>query len=89
MRPGSRSPRRTSHSSTSSTSRTPPAIAPRVHLFFQAFNDLGTPEAREADRCTRWRWWPAAELPDATVPYAQAAINGIRAGRLYTEMGWP
>lgn len=27
-------------------------------------------------------------LPEPMVPYARAAIAGIGAGRLYTELGW-
>jgi hypothetical protein len=41
----------------------------------------------QADQPQR-NWWPPQELPEPVVPYTLAAIDGIRAGRLYTEMGW-
>ncbi|MFE9790681.1 hypothetical protein ACFYRL_02890 [Streptomyces goshikiensis] len=48
----------------------------------------GSLEVREPDRCLSWGWWPTDALPDPIVPYARAAIEGIRAGRPYTELGW-
>lgn len=65
-----------------------PAGRPRVQLVFRARRWRGTPEVREPDRCLSWGWWPADGLPDPVVPYARAAIEGIRSGRLYTELGW-
>ncbi|GAA3387342.1 NUDIX domain-containing protein [Streptomyces roseoviridis] len=62
---------------------------PRVQLFFRARRWEGTPELREPDRCVTWRWWDAKDLPEPVVPYTRAAVEGIRAGRAYTEMGWP
>ncbi|GAA1693222.1 hypothetical protein GCM10009680_36070 [Streptomyces yatensis] len=48
----------------------------------------GEPELLEPDKCVGWGWWPLDGLPEPTVDYTRAAIDGIRAGRLYTEMGW-
>ncbi|MGY5128221.1 hypothetical protein [Streptomyces nigrescens] len=65
-----------------------------VHLYlenemvFRALRWTGTPEILEPDKCVRWSWWRPEALPEPVVPYARAAIDGIRAGRLYTEMGW-
>ncbi|MFB7467682.1 NUDIX domain-containing protein [Streptomyces sp. NPDC056224] len=65
-----------------------PGAQPRVGFVFRARRWTGTPRVREPDRCVSWDWWPADALPDRIVPYTRAAIDGIRAGRLYTEMGW-
>ncbi|MEU3721384.1 NUDIX hydrolase [Streptomyces sp. NPDC031705] len=61
---------------------------PRMGLVFRAHRWTGTPEVREPDRCVSWDWWPVDALPERIVPYARTAIEGIRAGRRYTELGW-
>ncbi|MFJ6250001.1 MULTISPECIES: NUDIX domain-containing protein [unclassified Streptomyces] len=66
-----------------------PGVPPRVQLFFRADRWKGVPELREPDKCAAWRWWDPEDLPDALVPYARAAIEGVGTGRLYTETGWP
>ncbi|GHB07441.1 NUDIX domain-containing protein [Streptomyces termitum] len=65
-----------------------PSAAPRVQLFFRARHWEGVPELREPDKCVAWQWWDAKDLPEPTVPYTRAALDGIRAGRAYTELGW-
>ncbi|MEU6620972.1 NUDIX domain-containing protein [Streptomyces litmocidini] len=65
-----------------------PDDPPRVQLFFRAHRWEGTPRLREPDKCVVWQWWSAKELPEPTVPYTRVAIEGIRAGRTYTELGW-
>lgn len=65
-----------------------PGAVPRVQLFFRAVRWRGEPRLLEPDRCTAWRWWPLHALPEATVPYTRAAIDGIARGRAYTELGW-
>ncbi|MFI8504060.1 NUDIX domain-containing protein [Streptomyces sp. NPDC085524] len=65
-----------------------PGGQPRMQFVFRARQWTGTPQVREPDRCLSWGWWPVDALPDRIVPYTRAAIDGIRAGRLYTEMGW-
>ncbi|MER6447224.1 NUDIX domain-containing protein [Streptomyces venezuelae] len=65
-----------------------PGATPRIGFVFRARRWAGTPEVREPDRCVSWGWWPADALPDPIVPYTRAAIEGIRAGRPYTELGW-
>ncbi|MFF4174086.1 NUDIX domain-containing protein [Streptomyces sp. NPDC001744] len=65
-----------------------PTDPPRVQLYFRAHGWKGTPELREPDKCVRWEWWNAEDLPEPIVPYTRAAIRGIRAGRNYTELGW-
>ncbi|MFG2569268.1 NUDIX domain-containing protein [Streptomyces sp. NPDC048567] len=65
-----------------------PGGRPRIGLFFRARRWEGTPELREPDKCVAWQWWNAKDLPEPLVPYARAAIEGIRAGRVYTELGW-
>lgn len=65
-----------------------PGTRPRLQLVFRARQWKGEPQLLEPDKCVSWDWWPADRLPDPTVPYTRAAIDGIRHGRLYTEMGW-
>ncbi|MFJ9344730.1 NUDIX domain-containing protein [Streptomyces sp. NPDC101733] len=65
-----------------------PGGRPRMGIVFRARRWEGTPVVREPDRCLSWGWWPADDLPDPVVPYARAAIEGIRAGRPYSELGW-
>ncbi|MET8506591.1 NUDIX domain-containing protein [Streptomyces sp. NPDC004787] len=65
-----------------------PGQPPRLQLFFRARRWTGTPEPREPDKCVAWRWWDATDLPEALVPYTRAALDGVRAGRAYTESGW-
>ncbi|NIY65523.1 NUDIX hydrolase [Streptomyces malaysiensis] len=65
-----------------------PGDRPRMQLVFRARHWEGTPEVREPDKCTSWGFWHPDELPVQTVAYTRAAIEGIRAQRLYTEMGW-
>ncbi|MFB6517664.1 NUDIX domain-containing protein [Streptomyces sp. NPDC056401] len=65
-----------------------PGAQPRIGLFLRARRWQGTPEVREPDRCTSWDWHDPTRLPERIVPYAAAAIEGIQAGRVYTELGW-
>ncbi|MFB6839076.1 NUDIX domain-containing protein [Streptomyces sp. NPDC056361] len=65
-----------------------PGRAPRIQLFFRAGHWEGVPEIREPDKCVGWGWWNAKDLPEPIVPYTRAAIEGIQAGRPYTELGW-
>lgn len=61
---------------------------PRVQLFFRARRWEGTPELRKPEKCVAWQWWSVKDLSGPIVPYTRAAIEGIRAGRTYTELGW-
>lgn len=61
---------------------------PRAQLFFRPRRWMGEPQLNEPDRCTQWKFWSPDTLPQDIVPYTRAAIEGIRAGRLYSEMGW-
>ncbi|WP_030410624.1 NUDIX domain-containing protein [Streptomyces sp. NRRL S-1448] len=65
-----------------------PGTPPRMQLVFRAHRWRGNPEIREPDKCSRWGWWHPQALPQPIVPYTRAAIDGIQAGRLYTERGW-
>ncbi|MER7937708.1 MULTISPECIES: NUDIX domain-containing protein [unclassified Streptomyces] len=62
---------------------------PRMGLFFRARAWSGEPELREPDKCTQWRFWDPAALPDNLVPYTRVAIGNILNGQLYSETGWP
>lgn len=65
-----------------------PGTQPRMQLVFRARSWQGEPRVLEPDKCVGWDWWPADALPEPTVAYTRAAIEGIRKGRPYTEMGW-
>ncbi|MGW5334424.1 NUDIX hydrolase [Streptomyces bauhiniae] len=65
-----------------------PSARPRMQLVFRARRLGGTPWLREPDKCLAWRWWDPEALPEPLVPYARTAIDGIRTGRTYSEMGW-
>jgi 8-oxo-dGTP diphosphatase len=65
-----------------------PGARPRLQLVFQARRWAGEPRLLEPDKCVGWGWWPADALPENTVGYTRAAIEGIRHGRAYTELGW-
>ncbi|GAX56700.1 NUDIX domain-containing protein [Streptomyces olivochromogenes] len=62
---------------------------PRMGLFFRARAWSGEPELLEPDKCTQWRFWDPAALPDDLVPYTRVAIGKIQNGELYSETGWP
>ncbi|MET9356733.1 NUDIX domain-containing protein [Streptomyces sp. NPDC006617] len=62
---------------------------PRMGLFFRARAWNGEPELREPDKCTEWKFWDPAALPDNLVPYTRQAIAKIQNGELYSETGWP
>ncbi|MEU6573533.1 NUDIX domain-containing protein [Streptomyces sp. NPDC046805] len=65
-----------------------PGARPRIGLVFRAHSWSGSPEILEPDRCVEWRWWRPQDLPAEVVPYTRLAIDGVLAGRLYSEMGW-
>ncbi|MFF4531611.1 NUDIX domain-containing protein [Streptomyces sp. NPDC001407] len=62
---------------------------PRLGLFFRVHQWEGEPRVMEPDRCVQWQWWPLRDLPDPTVEYTVAALEGIAQGWPYTDMGWP
>jgi 8-oxo-dGTP pyrophosphatase MutT (NUDIX family) len=62
---------------------------PRMGLFFRVRAWSGEPELREPDKCTQWKFWDPAALPDDLVPYTRVAIEKIQNGELYSETGWP
>ncbi|MFF7097761.1 NUDIX domain-containing protein [Streptomyces rubradiris] len=68
--------------------REQPTDPPRIQLFFRALRWEGEPKLREPDKCVQWQWWNVKDLPEPIVRYTRAAIEGIRAGRVYTELGW-
>ncbi|GKQ33877.1 NUDIX domain-containing protein [Streptomyces sp. A012304] len=65
-----------------------PGAPPRLQLVFRARRWAGEPRVLEPDACLGWGWWPLDALPDPMVGYARAALDGIREGRPYTELGW-
>ncbi|OQD57314.1 hypothetical protein BM536_004840 [Streptomyces phaeoluteigriseus] len=65
-----------------------PGTRPRLQLVFRARTWRGEPRVLEPDKCLGWEWWPLDALPEPMVGYARAAVEGIRDGRAYTELGW-
>ncbi|MFJ6123564.1 NUDIX hydrolase [Streptomyces griseoviridis] len=65
-----------------------PSARPRIGLIFRARTWSGTPTVREPDRCVEWRFWNPKDLPDAVVPYTRQAVEGVLAGRRYSQRGW-
>ncbi|UNZ21307.1 NUDIX domain-containing protein [Streptomyces sp. 891-h] len=65
-----------------------PGALPRIQLVFRARTWSGTPKVLEPDRCVEWRWWAPKDLPTEVVAYARLAIDGVLAGRTYSQMGW-
>ncbi|MEU6639775.1 NUDIX domain-containing protein [Streptomyces rochei] len=66
-----------------------PRNPPRMALFFRARTWGGEPVLCEPDKCTQWKFWDPAALPDDLVPYTRLAITKIRNGEPYSETGWP
>ncbi|MBZ6475422.1 NUDIX hydrolase [Streptomyces griseocarneus] len=62
---------------------------PRLQLFFRVHRWHGEPRLMEPGQCVKWQWWPLHALPDPTVEYTVAALEGIANGWPYTDMGWP
>lgn len=65
-----------------------PSARPRMQLVFRARTWSGRPAVLEPDRCVEWRWWNPKDLPATVVPYTRQAIDGMLAGRLYSQTGW-
>ncbi|MFE2557281.1 NUDIX domain-containing protein [Streptomyces sp. NPDC059352] len=61
---------------------------PRMQVVFRARRWEGAPEVREPDKCVAWEWWSAKDLPEPIVAYTRVAIDGIREGRPYSELGF-
>ncbi|MET3988297.1 NUDIX domain-containing protein [Streptomyces sp. PvR034] len=65
-----------------------PGGQPLMQLVFRARRWKGVPEVLEPDKCLAWKWWDPRDLPKPIVVYTKSAIEGITAGRPYSEMGW-
>ncbi|MBV9023605.1 MAG: NUDIX hydrolase [Streptomycetaceae bacterium] len=59
-----------------------------MEMFFRPRRWVGEPQLREPDKCTEWKFFGLDALPEDLVPYTRAALEGIAAGRPYTELGW-
>ncbi|MEV5704866.1 RdgB/HAM1 family non-canonical purine NTP pyrophosphatase [Actinoallomurus sp. NPDC052274] len=66
-----------------------PGTQPRMQMVFRARRWKGTPTVLEPGKCLSWNWWHPDALPEPIVGYTRVAIEGIQAGRLYSEIGWP
>ncbi|WP_246204132.1 NUDIX domain-containing protein [Streptomyces tailanensis] len=65
-----------------------PGAEPRMQFVFRARHWTGEPRVLERNKCVSWGWWQPDALPERTVAYTRAAIDGIRKGSHYTELGW-
>ena len=61
----------------------------RVDFFVVVERWVGEPRNCEPAKCDELSWHALAALPDNTIPYVRHAIACWRAGRLYSEFGWP
>jgi len=59
-----------------------------VGHFFTARVWAGTPRICEPARHSDIAWYPAACLPEPTIPYVRQALLCIDAGSIYSEFGW-
>lgn len=60
----------------------------RTSLFFTTTAPCGEPRNLEPHKCDDLAWFAVGDPPPNTVPYIRAALNHIRAGRIYSEFGW-
>ena len=50
--------------------------------------DDGEPRNCEPEKCSELVWAAVTSLPDDTIPYVRAGIDGFRAGFWFQEFGW-
>lgn len=60
----------------------------RMDLFYVVTQWVGEPFIAEPNKCDGIGWFPFDAIPDDTVPYIRAAVDGWRKGILYQEWGW-
>lgn len=60
----------------------------RIELFFSTTQWEGELQIMEPDKHDDLRWFPIDELPDNTIPYIGAVIQGYQEGKTYLEFGW-
>jgi 8-oxo-dGTP diphosphatase len=60
----------------------------RFALFFDVTDWTGEPANTEPHKCAGWQWYPLDDLPTPMIGYARQALTAVRAGRLYSELGW-
>ena len=62
----------------------------RVDFFLAYRLDAGDtePANREPEKCSKLLWADPAHLPDDTIPYVRAGIEGFRRGVWFQEFGW-
>lgn len=65
------------------------ASVPRMQLFFRVLAWQGNPYIAEPDKCSALGWFAWGALPTPLVDYTRTALDGIRAGRTFTALGWP
>ncbi len=60
----------------------------RLSFFFTADAWAGEPVNREPHKCDDLRWFDLDDRPANTIPYIDAAIGHVLAGRAYAAFGW-
>ena len=60
----------------------------RLDIFFVAEHYAGTVAIGEPDKCDDLSWFPIDQLPENTIPYVRHALECIRRGEIYSELGF-
>lgn len=60
----------------------------RIAIFFEVIRWHGEPTNAEPHKCTGWRWFPIAHLPQPMVNYAAEALARYAKSEPYSELGW-
>ncbi|MFH0246315.1 NUDIX domain-containing protein [Streptomyces sp. HK10] len=62
---------------------------PKLQMFFRVHAWQGSPYIAEPDKCSALDWFAWDSLPTPLVDYTRTALDGVRAGRAFTALGWP
>lgn len=60
----------------------------RLDFYFRATIFNGEPQIMEPDKCDDMGWFPDDRLPGNIIPKVIQAIQSIRAGETFSELGW-
>lgn len=60
----------------------------RIDLFFETKKWQGTPKNMEPDKCDDVSWFSIDELPQNMTPEVKQVLEQVRAGEIYSELGF-